>query len=140
MAGLLLTAGPVATRKSVNGLSRMFRFLVTSAKFEAAASKLQEAHLGHMVSLKGSAVAWKGNVFIKKPPAEARQILESNAALCVTLEEYTQRYHMPTPASVTPKIKAGLVQLGLVPSTLFEMDGQDVGDAGIARAFPGAGE
>ncbi len=119
MAGVLLTAGPIATRKSVNGMSRTFRFLVTAAKFEAAANKLQANDLGQLMGVPGA-----NRVFIKKPPALARSLLQSelNAGLCVTPEEYQVRYYMPTPASVSSKIKESVVSQGLVPRELFEVE------------------
>ena len=126
MAGLLLTTGPIATRVSVNGLSRAFRFIVTSSKFEAAANKLHNSNLGTFVTIKGVGLCQWG-VFIKKPPSEAAALLqlEANAGLCIPPEEYELRYKMPAAASITRKMKDTLVDMGLVQRNSFAEEEED---------------
>ena len=118
MAGILLNAGPIATQRSVRKISKTFVVTVTKAKFEKAAQRLQAANLGRLVFLRSNSAL---GVFIKLKPDEIRHllVLPENADLC-TIEEYTMRYNMLPPASITPAIKTTLVNLGEVGPDLFE--------------------
>ena len=118
MAGILLNAGPVATQRSVRKISKTFVVTVTKAKFEKAAQRLQAANLGRVVFLRSNGAL---GVFIKLKPEEIRHMLAlpENTDLC-TIEEYTMRYNMSPPASITPTIKATLVNIGEVGPDCFE--------------------
>ena len=111
MTGMLLTAGPLATLRLVRDTSRKLLLTVTKAKFETAAKRLESANLGRLVVLGGQGP--KGAAFIKMSPAEITPYLQipENADLC-TLEEYEARFHLPSPPSITEKIKRQVAILG----------------------------
>ena len=117
MAGILHIPGPIATKITVKGLSRVFNNSVNIPKFVAAAKKLQDMGLGTLTS---SSAQKLGDVFIKASPEEVRPILQmrENADLCTPLE-YERRYRRRPPSTVSDKLKGKLVQLGLVPEHLF---------------------
>ena len=119
MAGILLSAGPVATQISVKRTSHVFVFSVNKGRFESAAQKLEAANFGTFGFLKGNQTGF----FLKKKPEEVCHLLlmNENADLC-TLEEYFERFHLNPPASITPNIKASLVNQGLVPAGIWGSD------------------
>ena len=116
MSGILLNAGPIATQLSVRKISQTFVVTVTKAKFEKAAQRLQAANLGRVVQLRTNS-----SVFIKWKPEKMHHLLAlpENADLC-TVEEYTTRYYMASPASIKEKTKAALVELGEVAADAFQ--------------------
>ncbi|XP_072015222.1 uncharacterized protein [Amphiura filiformis] len=109
---ILQTAGPVSTTES---LRRNWKFLraVTVKQFQLAASELESAHLGNVVTVGRSRL-----VFIKKPPEEVTHILERNPNLC-TLETHEWRYHLPAPKNIEWSIRSSLVERGLVSRKQF---------------------
>ena len=119
MAGILLSAGPVSTQISVKRTSHVFVFSVNKSRFEAAARKLETANFGTFGFLKGNQTGF----FLKKRPEEVGHLLQmnDNADLC-TSEEYSERFHLNPPASITPKIKTSLVNQGLVPAGIWGAD------------------
>ena len=135
MAGILLAPGPVTLHKSVQGLSRIFNVAVTKTKYVSAANKLQAANFGVLTSVGG-----KQHIFVKRPPAEAQNLLmmKENSDLA-TIEEYEHRYNGQSSAAITQKIKDSLVQQGLVPPGTFHVDarppqsseGQAIGQSAV---------
>ncbi len=128
MAGILLLPGPVATRIAVKQSSRTFLFAVNKSKFETAASNLQALNLGLLVYLEGKSSA----VFVKKLPSEIGPILarEECRDLC-NLYEYTQRFNMMSPKSITntcsqsnPSLVDTIIASGLVAPELFRGGGE----------------
>ena len=111
MTGMLLTAGPLATLRLVRDTSRKLLLTVTKAKFETAAKRLEGSNLGRLVVLSGQGP--KGAAFVKMSPAEIAPYLQmaENADLC-TLEEYEARFNLPSPPSITEKIKRQVALLG----------------------------
>ena len=119
MSGILLTPGPAATRKAVKSLSQVFNLSVTKAKFEAAANKLHAANLGMFMTNVGNN---RVNLFLKKSPEEARDILlmAENSDLC-TPEEYEQRFRLKTRSySLTSSTVTYLVKSGFVSADHFK--------------------
>lgn len=114
MSGILLTPGPISTRKAVKSLSSVFNLSVTKTKFEAAAKNLVTANLGTNLSDLGSKHSF--TIFLKKKPDEIREFLQlpENADLC-SIEEYIERYHLKTPSYNIPGKTLGvLLQRGIV--------------------------
>ena len=118
MSGILLAPGPIATRLNVKNMSPAFQLGVSKAKFMLAANQLQDAGLGSLVVL--DKISSKAYVFVKKPPGEMRALLESEEHLC-NIEEYEDRYNMPTPASVTQRMKACLIEKGLLQQEVMKV-------------------
>ena len=118
MSGLLLVPGPVATIRSVQGLSRVFNNAANKPKFLSAANKLQEAGLGTLVTM--PRVPHSPTVFIKKPLEEIQELLllKENEDLC-TVEEYAARFKMMPPSTVPLKLQETLVGQEIVPEHYF---------------------
>ena len=118
MSGILLTQGPVSIHKSVKNLSPAFKVGLSKAKFLTAANHLVQANLGTLIVL--DAISRTSHVFIKKPPAEVKGILElkENQDLC-SIEDYESRFHMVTSYCITPAMKQHLVTGGLVSEELL---------------------
>ena len=118
MAGILCTHGPVSTLKSVQRLSRIFNTAVRKTRFLSAANQLQDAQLGKLVVLEG---VGKSLIFIKKEPAQARELLTlpQNSDLC-TPEEYEERFSKPPSCVITEKLMTILISLGHVPAEHFK--------------------
>ena len=112
MAGVLLSAGPVATMKSVQRTSQAFLFSVTKSKFDTASQKLQAAGLGRFVEVNVARQGKSTTVFIKKTPEEISNGLmrPENADLC-TLEQYVARYNLPPAAMIREKLQKKLIKL-----------------------------
>ena len=119
MTAVLLTPGPISTRLTTRNMSKTFKIAVTKQKFHVAANQLQAANLGALVQLHSGS---KLHVFIKKTPQEVVDLLamDKNSDLC-TVEEYKQRFVMPTPASFKPPMQDYLVNQGLVPAEYFKV-------------------
>ena len=117
MTAILLVPGPIATHLNVKNMSPAFRLGVSKSKFMSAATQLQSSGLGSIVVLRISAQA---HVFVKRPPHEMSSLLELDEyrGLC-SEPEYMERFSLPMPASVTPKMKQCLVELGIIPQELF---------------------
>ena len=119
MSGVLLSPGPIATKVTVQGVSRVFNNAVNKAKFLAAAGKLQEAGFGELKDVSNLS-GQKVMVFIKKPPEEVVDIVQmkGNSDLC-TWEEYEMRFRLPPPATISKRLRQGLVNFGHVPAHYF---------------------
>ena len=120
---VLLAAGPVSTHLTVKNMSATFNMGVSKAKFLSAAKQLQEANLGSVVIL--DKISRASHVFVKRPPVEARQILElpQNAGYC-SYEEYEKRYDVPMPTTITAKMRECLNEQGLLPQGLVTSTGE----------------
>ena len=121
MTAILLTPGPVATKTTVKGLSRIFNNAINIPKFLAAARKLQDIGLGSLASSSGKF----SNVFVKKPPEEAGHILVStgNEDLCSAVE-YEERFKLPSPSTVSTRMRTYLIESGSVPRQYFPLEQQ----------------
>ena len=113
MKAILLTAGPIsnATTFLYSGPKYMRR-IVTVDQYNEAALRLQEANLGIFITT----VIGRGfakEIFIKRTPEEARDILMANNVLCDP-NEYAVRYDMPVPGKVKILMRQKLVELGYV--------------------------
>ena len=116
MAGILLSAGPIATIDSVKKSSRIFLFAMSKNKFETAAGKLQALHLGALHFLKGK----QSPVFIKRLPSEVGPLLlEGNCEDLCNEEEYVERFSLPSPMSITDHVKEAVISMGWVSRELF---------------------
>ncbi len=118
MAGVLLAPGPVSTRLTVKNMSPAFKLSVSKAKFMSAANQLQSDNLGVLVVL--DRISSQAHVFVKKTPNEIHDLLllKQHSDLC-TPEEYFTRYIMPTPVSVTERMKTCMIDRGLVSAESF---------------------
>ena len=118
MSGVLLSHGPVSTNVTVQGLSHVFSIAVNKAKFEAAASKLQEAGFGELKEIRCS--NRRSTVFIKKPPEYVMGLLQLKeyTELCTT-DEYVMRFSSPPPSTLSMSLRQDLVQFGFVPAHYF---------------------
>ena len=96
----------------------MFLFSISKTKFETAASKLQALNLGLLKHLGGK--HRQSAVFIKRLPSEAEVILsrEDCQDLC-NIEEYQERFAMPSPGSIKESLKEIVVTAGWVPREHF---------------------
>ncbi len=119
MSGVLLSPGPVSTKVTVQGISRVFNNAVNKAKFQVAASKLQEAGFGELKETPSSNQR-SATVFIKKPPEYVMGLLQvkENSDLC-TIEEYAMRFSSPPPSTLSMSLRQSLVQFGFVPAQYF---------------------
>ena len=122
MAGALLLNGPVVTMESLKKSSSVFLLAVNLSKFEAASNKLQALNLGSLRYLRGN----KFPVFVKKTPSDIAPYLTQGECedLC-SLEEYTERFNLPAPNSITrnpraPNLVETIVSMGLVAPELFQ--------------------
>ena len=114
MTAVLLAPGPIATHLNVKNMSSAFQIGVTKAKFMSAANQLQASGLGYLIVLEK--ISSQAHVFVKKTPHEMSVLLQSDAIRTVSafdIQEYEDRFNMPSPASVTAKMKQCLVELGL---------------------------
>ena len=114
MTGILLSPGPVVTRKAARGTSRAFLHGLSKAKFNLASTRLQAANLGELIREQ------RIDIFIKRAPDEAAAILnlKENADLC-TAVEFSEKYQMPSPAAISEKMQTMLVEKGYVPREHF---------------------
>ena len=116
---VLLTPGPVANHLTTRGMSSAFKVAITKAKFMTAANQLEANGLGSLVLL--DSISSSAHVFVKKTPDEFATVLQlpENSGL-VSLEEFTARYHLPTPSYVNKKMQDACVRLGLVHPDNFK--------------------
>ena len=119
MSGILLSPGPVSTKVTVQGVSRVFNNAVNIAKFESAATKLQELGYGRLISL-DQFNQKKNMVFIKPTPDQMCGLLQGkDTADLSTAEEYAMRFTLPVPSTVSMKLQNRLVAEGFVPQHYF---------------------
>ena len=116
MTGILLSAGPVTTLKSVQRTSRMFLLSVTKSKFVNAAKRLVSANLGTLAQ-----VTKKLQVFIKRPPDEMASLLQLPEIedLC-TISEYSDRFNLAPPGTIKKRLQEMLIDKGLVKAEYFK--------------------
>ena len=116
MAAILQTAGPVSICQS---LRWNWKFLssCTVQQFQAAGTELQTLGFGSLIFL-GPAANRGTSVFVKKRPEEVYQQVEANLDLC-TWDVYAARYQKPSSKSLSWKIRAQLVEKGLVEQKQF---------------------
>ena len=121
MSAILQTAGPVATHFTVLTASPNFILgstYITKEQFVAAASALQDLHLGSLVTVRH--VHGRPSVnFVKKRPDEVKAILEQETDLC-SPSLYEEKFKTPTPACVPQGTRDKLVSLGLVSRDDFK--------------------
>ena len=89
---------------------------VTKEKFETAGRRLEAAQMGVFGYISGKALGY----FLKKTPEGIRPFLlmEDYRDLC-TMVEYSERYRLAPPASITDNMKRSLIYQGLVPTEFF---------------------
>ncbi len=106
-AALLQTAGPITIHLVVRS---NFTFLknIGVIQFLDAAYSLQALGLGTVVTVKN-----RFKVFIKKPPDEARLILEANPDLCCP-EYYAYRYSQALSKTVPLDVRSQVAAMKLV--------------------------
>ena len=114
MSAILNTAGPVSSQKAVRWGSRYLR-TTTIKQFIAASTMLQQLGLGQLLNLKSRPGGRDGYFFVKAPPHTAVPILQlaDNSDLC-SVEQYGMRYGGSTPTCINLKIRAKLVEMGVV--------------------------
>ena len=119
MSSILLLKGPVCTYYAIhqNGTPISVRRTVKS-QFLRAANALAAANLGTLVQVNITSQNRANDVFIKKLPSEMKAALKDNTDLC-SLEEYTSRFFMPTPACIRQPLRDELVRLQLVQREHF---------------------
>ncbi|XP_072016057.1 uncharacterized protein [Amphiura filiformis] len=110
MAGMLLAAGPVVSRRMLSVNSKALVYL-TSQQFEDAAMTLQEANMGTVV--RDFVPRRRSYVFIKKPPFEVANILD-DLGLLVSHEKYETRYNLPVPPAISGNMLEKLQERGFV--------------------------
>ena len=115
MKGILKSAGPVCVYDSARS-SKLLRSL-KSAQYHEAATKLEQLHLGRVMPFKQRRGATM-QVFLKRSPDEAAQVLSANPHLC-SLDVYSERYNKPPSKSIGFQLRARLVAMKLVPKKLL---------------------
>ncbi len=112
MKAILVTTGPVNNCSAFlhSGPTHM-RHVVTPEQYNDAALQLQEMGMGELVEV--DVVGNVREVFIKKEPKQAEEILARNPDLCQPLV-YALRYFMPLPSKFRIKMRQKLVELGFV--------------------------
>ena len=110
MAGILLAAGPVVSRRMLSVNSKALIYL-TGQQFEDAAIHLQEANMGTVV--RDFVPRRRSFVFIKKPPFEVSAILE-DLGLLVSHEKYEQRYNLAIPPAISSNMLEKLQERGFM--------------------------
>ena len=110
MAGILLAAGPVVSRRMLSCNSKALIYL-TNQQFEDATNKLQEANMGIVV--RDFVPRRRSLVFIKKPPFEVGSILDE-LGLLVSYEKYEQRYNLAIPPSISSNMLEKLQEKGFM--------------------------
>ena len=111
MAAILQAKGPIVNRQVVRGGWRFLRHL-KSQPYLSACSQLQILDFGSEITLNTS------QFFLKRPPDQVASILAEYPELC-SLDDYTERYSMPTPAVIAEKVRLKLINSGKVPPDLF---------------------
>ena len=117
MSGVLLSPGPVSTATSVHRLSRVFNNAVNKSKFLAAAKKLGDMNMGHLVTIKTNNNK-EVDVFIKNLPQDMSDVILQNSDIC-TFEEYVQRFQLSAPMSINDNLRESLISLNLVNPERF---------------------
>ena len=118
MTSILLSAGPVNTHRQLIRLGPKPMRSLTKQQYVIAATHLQAANLGTLVTLHGG-VSRFCSVFIKKVPEEAQMVLDMNNDLC-SVEKYTERYRLLLPACIGRNIKDKLIYLGYLSEAHFK--------------------
>ena len=94
----------------------MFLLSVTKSKFVNAAQRLVSANLGTLMQ-----VTKKLQIFIKRTPDEMAPLLQlpEIGDLC-TISEYSNRFNLAPPATITKKMQKMLIDKGLVKAEYFK--------------------
>ena len=112
MKAILLTAGPISNLTSFrHGGPHSIRDIVTEEQYREAACRLQEANLGQYITVVIGHSRPK-EIFIKKTPKEAEEILTRNNELCIVPIEYTKRFNMAVHRKILAGMRRKLVELG----------------------------
>ena len=116
MAAILRTKGPVCTQRAIHKNGPLNVRNVVKSQFLRAAHRLEAANLGLVRKIA------QNDVFIKRLPSEVQlqTVLEATRDLC-TLEDYTTRFYMTSPACISQKMREQLVANQLVKSEHFGM-------------------
>ncbi len=117
MAAILQTSGPISTCQTVRTTWR-FAARTTAVQYQAAAVELEKLNLGKFVTIFITA-GRASKVFIKKPPQESAHVLVTRPDLCDP-SLYARKFERPSPKTINAKVKAKLVELGLVEQKYFE--------------------
>ena len=124
---ILLTAGPVATYRTFAKQGSPHLRAITKEEYSRAVHELQAANLGDVViSKRGSRP--ESIIFIKKPPKDAKAVLESSTPnsddeLC-TLDKYTEKYQRPVPSGMNFNVRLKVVELGFVTEDQMKLKSQ----------------
>ena len=122
MKAILLTAGPVSNFTSFRDAGPRYMWdIITQEQYSEAAHRLEEANLGEYVTI------FIGNsrpkeMFIKKAPVEAEEILMRNNELCIAPAEYAWRFNMGVHRKIMTGMRRKLVNLGYVTEEQISED------------------
>ena len=119
MTAVLLAAGPVSSHLTTRNMSSSFKVAVNKARFLSAANQLEAAGFGKLLIL--DSISRSAHVFVKRTASEIAGLLQmpEYSGMC-SVEEYDQRFNMPTPSYITDKMQEALIQQGLVPQQYFK--------------------
>ena len=117
MSVILLTKGPVCTFTAIQTNGPVAVRRIGKNMYFRAANALVAANLGHLVKIYGSGNR-ANDVFVKKVPSEIEEPLQSNTDLC-SLDEYTTKFYMPSPACIRPRLRDELVSRQFVKEEHF---------------------
>ena len=114
MKAILLTAGPVSNFTSFRDAGPRYMWdIITRVQYNEAARRLQEANLGEYITIViGNSVPKE--IFIKRTPEEAEEILARNNELGIVPAEYAWRFNMAVHRKIMTGMRRKLVELGYV--------------------------
>ncbi len=115
--GILITPGPVATRKAVRHTKKKLIY-VTCQQFIDAAKALEQRNLGSLVNVQTSSKSLGLPVFLKKTPHEAESALNMYPEFC-DVETYTMKYQKGSSKAISFQLRARLVSMKLVSPEHF---------------------
>ena len=114
MKMILSVKGPVVTSRI---MPHLISIHMNTDRFVEASQELEKRHLGKFVKItmpKGK----PAQAFVKKPPAEARAILETSNDLC-SIRHYDSRYRQPVSKQVNLNMRAYLANKGFISAKLL---------------------
>ena len=114
MRDILLVKGPVVTPR----VATKAQHSLTTEEFLQGTQALQQLNLGTLLMLQNKGPK-STRVFVKKPPDEARPILEANQDLCL-FDHYVSRYREPVSKMVTFNVRSELVKMGAIAAKLLK--------------------
>ncbi len=114
MGAILNTAGPLSTAKAVRWSSKYLR-TTTIKQFIAASTMLQQLGLGQLAIIRNQVGGRETRIFVKASLQDAMPIIQlaENSDLC-SVEQYGRRYAASIPTCINLKMRAKLVEMGLV--------------------------